>query len=134
MTIIGAHPDSVNYYFPLLNAPGADDDGSGTATILEAFRALVHVGYEPTRGPVEFHWWAGEEAGLLGASDVAEDYRNRGVNVGAVLNVDETAFVKANSTPAINLIEVGATESLNKWVSKLAKEYVDIGVKFSGMV
>lgn len=51
-----------------------------------------------------------------------------------MLNVDETAFVKANSTPAINLIEVGATESLNEWVRKLATEYVDIGVNFSGMV
>ncbi len=117
-----------------MNAPGADDDGSGTATILEAFRALVNVGYEPIHGPVEFHWWAGEEAGLLGSQDVAEDYQSRGVKVNGVLNVDETAFVKANSTPAINLVQVGATESLNKWVHKLAKEYVDIGVKFSGMV
>jgi len=67
VTIIGAHPDSVNLYFPLLNAPGADDNGSGTATILEAFRTLVSVGFEPVHGPVEFHWWAGEEAGLLGS-------------------------------------------------------------------
>jgi hypothetical protein len=35
-----------------------------------------------------------------------------------VLNVDETAFARANSTPAINLIEVAATEKLNKWVHK----------------
>ena len=134
MTIIGAHPDSVNILFPLLNAPGADDDGSGTATILEAFRTLVHIGYEPIHGPVEFHWWAGEEAGLLGSQDVAEDYRSRGIKIGGVLNVDETAFVKVNSTPAINLVEVGATESLNRWVYGLAKEYVDIDVKYSGMV
>ncbi|ORY22232.1 peptidase [Naematelia encephala] len=134
VTIIGSHLDSVNQYFPLLNAPGADDDGSGTATILEAFRSLVQVGYSPVDGPVEFHWWAGEEAGLLGSMDVAEDYKARGLNVGAVLNVDETAFIKVNSTPAINLIEVGATEKLNKWVHDLAKEYVDIGVKYSGMV
>lgn len=71
---------------------------------------------------------------MLGSMDVAEDYKARGVKVGGVLNVDETAFIRANSTPAINLIEVGATEKLNKWVHDLAKEYVDIGVKYSGMV
>jgi leucyl aminopeptidase len=124
----------VNFWFPLLDAPGADDNGSGTATILEAFRALVNVGFEPEHGPVEFHWTAGEEAGLLGALDIAEEYQSRGVRVNGVLNVDETAFIKANSTPAINLIKVGATEKLYKWVHKLAREYADVDVKFSGMV
>ena len=117
-----------------MNAPGADDDASGTASALEAFAALVTIGFEPEHGPVEFHWWAGEEAGLLGSSDVAEDYRRRGINVTAILNLDETAFVKANSTPAINLVEVGATPELLQWVHKLAEEYVDIGVKRSGMM
>lgn len=45
----------------LLHAPGADDDASGTATILEAFRTLVQVGYEPLSGPVEFHWLRGRK-------------------------------------------------------------------------
>lgn len=126
--------DSVNQYFVDLNAPGADDDASGTASILEAFRTLVAVGFEPVHGPVEFHWYGGEEAGLLGAVDVAADYKSKGIKVSGVLNVDETAYVKANSTRAINLIEVGATKELMDWVVDLAKEYVDIGVKTSGMV
>lgn len=134
VTVISAHLDSVNFWFPLLDAPGADDNGSGSATILEAFRALVNVGFEPEHGPVEFHWTAGEEAGLLGALDIAEEYKSRGIRVSGVFNVDETAFVKANSTPAINLIEVGATEKLNKWVYKLAREYADVDVKLSGMM
>lgn len=133
VTIVGAHPDSVNTLHPLLEAPGADDDASGTATTLEAFRALVHAGYEPVDGPVEFHWWSGEEAGLLGSQDVADDYLARGVKVRAVINVDETAFVRRNSTRAINIVQVGATPWLMEWVHKLG-EYVDIGVKDSGMV
>lgn len=62
----------------------------------------MNVGFEPVNGPVEFHWWAEEEAGLLGSGDVASDYKARGIRVGGVLNFDETAFVKANSIPAIN--------------------------------
>lgn len=44
---IGAHQDSVNLLLPMfLRSPGADDDGSGTVTILEAFRVLVASGIQ----------------------------------------------------------------------------------------
>jgi hypothetical protein len=57
LTILGAHQDSANYMFPLLPAPGADDDCSGTVTILETFHILAESGYIPKNGPVEFHWY-----------------------------------------------------------------------------
>jgi hypothetical protein len=38
ITIVGAHQDSMNYKNVFDAAPGADDDGSGTVTILEALR------------------------------------------------------------------------------------------------
>lgn len=72
LTILGAHQDSMNYYFPYLPAPGADDDGSGTVTILEAFRVLANSGYTPKHGPVEFIWFAAEEDGLLGSQAIAK--------------------------------------------------------------
>lgn len=65
VTIVGAHCDSTNM-LPFLRSPGADDDGSGTVTTLEAFRALVESGYKPET-PVEFHWYSAEEGGLLGS-------------------------------------------------------------------
>lgn len=38
---------------------GADDDGSGTVTILEAYRALLASDFTPNR-TVEFHWYSAE--------------------------------------------------------------------------
>ena len=38
---------------------GADDDGSGTVTILEAYRALIASDFRPIR-TVEFHWYSAE--------------------------------------------------------------------------
>lgn len=38
---------------------GADDDGSGSMTILESYRALLSAGFRPERS-VEFHWYAAE--------------------------------------------------------------------------
>jgi leucyl aminopeptidase len=54
--VIGAHQDSINGGNPSGGrSPGADDDGSGSVTILEAFRVLVTGGFDPVH-PVEFQW------------------------------------------------------------------------------
>jgi leucyl aminopeptidase len=85
LTILGAHQDSANYLFPLLPAPGADDDCSGTVSILEAFHVLAQTGYIPKSGPVEFHWYAGEEGGLLGSQAIARYKKEQGALIGAMI-------------------------------------------------
>lgn len=85
LTILGAHQDSANYLFPLLPAPGADDDCSGTVSILEAFRILAESGYTPKNGPVEFHWYAAEEGGLLGSQPIARYKKEEGARIGAMM-------------------------------------------------
>jgi len=127
LTIIGAHQDSANYLFPLLPAPGADDDGSGTVSILEAFRVLAQSGFQPKNGPVEFHWYAAEEGGLLGSQAIAADKKQQGANVGAMLEFDMTAYVARNSSPeSIGLIKTEADDALTLWVLGLSKEYISI--------
>jgi bacterial leucyl aminopeptidase len=68
-----------------LPAPGADDDCSGTVSILEAFRVLAHSGYIPQDGPVEFHWYAAEEAGLLGSQAIARYKKDSNAKIGAMM-------------------------------------------------
>lgn len=75
----------MNYLFPLLPAPGADDDGSGTVSILEAFRVLADSGFIPANGPVEFHWYAAEEGGLLGSQAIARYKKESGARIGAMM-------------------------------------------------
>ncbi|RKP27138.1 hypothetical protein SYNPS1DRAFT_13147 [Syncephalis pseudoplumigaleata] len=92
VVVIGAHQDSVNMWIPAFGrAPGADDDGSGTVTTLEAFRALVEGNFRPERS-VEFHWYSAEEAGLLGSQDVASAYNREGRKIVAMLQNDMTGF------------------------------------------
>jgi len=56
LVILGAHQDSINSNNPTTGrSPGADDDGSGSVTILEAFRVLAAGGFNPIY-PVEFQW------------------------------------------------------------------------------
>lgn len=94
--VIGAHQDSINLFFPsFLAAPGADDDGSGTVTILEALRVLLKSddiveGKMPNT--VEFHWYSAEEGGLLGSQAVFKSYHQQDRDVKAMLQQDMTGY------------------------------------------
>ncbi|KAL0061482.1 hypothetical protein AAF712_011705 [Marasmius tenuissimus] len=90
ITIFGAHLDSINSASRTGRAPGADDDGSGTVSLIETFRALVASGFKPST-PLEFHWYAGEEGGLLGSQAIATSYKNAGRQVKAMIQLDMVA-------------------------------------------
>jgi Zn-dependent M28 family amino/carboxypeptidase len=58
--VAGAHLDSV------LEGPGINDNGSGTAAILETAEQMAELGIEPTNA-VRFTFWGAEESGLVGS-------------------------------------------------------------------
>ncbi|PIL29245.1 hypothetical protein GSI_09294 [Ganoderma sinense ZZ0214-1] len=120
LVILGAHEDSINLRNPWTGrAPGADDDGSGTVNLLEVFRALVAADFRPST-PVEFHWYSGEEAGLLGSQAVAKAYRRAGTEVRAMLELDMTGYFKPGSKEVIALeadyMDAGETAFLKQLV------------------
>ncbi|EIE75733.1 hypothetical protein G6F46_005995 [Rhizopus delemar] len=127
LVIVGAHQDSVNMWFPSFGrSPGADDDGSGTVTILEAFRSLVHNGFKPER-PVEFHWYSGEEGGLLGSQAVSRKYSEEGKKVVAMLQNDMTGFIgKSKEKEVIGIVTDHVDEKLTEFLKTLVDNYADI--------
>jgi Zn-dependent M28 family amino/carboxypeptidase len=60
MIVVGAHLDSVP------DGPGINDNGSGSAAVLDAALRLAASTDQPTRR-VRFAFWAAEENGLLGS-------------------------------------------------------------------
>lgn len=68
----------------------ADDDGSGTTSILDAFRVLAASSFTPTNSAVEFHWYSAEEGGLLGSQAVAKVYEANKVDVKGMIQMDMT--------------------------------------------
>ncbi len=75
------------------DAPGANDDASGTAVSLECARVLSRYRFPAT---IVFLAVAGEEQGLLGARNFARTAKSEGRNIAAVLNND---IVGGNRTP-----------------------------------
>jgi hypothetical protein len=67
------------------DAPGANDDGSGTAVSLESARVLTHLKFPAT---IIFLAVAGEEQGLNGSHHFAKTAKEHGWQIEAVLNND----------------------------------------------
>jgi hypothetical protein len=87
IVLVTGHYDSRNSD-PLDNtgiAPGANDDGSGTAVSLECARVLSKLKFP---GTIIFLTVAGEEQGVYGSKGFAEFAKSQGWNVEAVLNND----------------------------------------------
>ncbi|KAI0259270.1 peptidase [Gloeopeniophorella convolvens] len=125
VVITGAHQDSTNLW-PFLPAPaGADDDGSGSVTILEAYRALIASNFRPVEH-VEFHWYSAEEGGLLGSQAVAKAYEAKHVNVIAMSQFDMTAWVKSGTREEVGIIVDFVDPDVTAFNKQLVDAYLDI--------
>jgi hypothetical protein len=83
--VIGAHLDSVPA------GPGINDNGSGSASILEMAIQFAALGIKPKR-TTQFAWWGAEEVGLLGSRNyVANLSSTEASNTSAMLNFDMLA-------------------------------------------
>ncbi|HEY6215570.1 MAG TPA: M28 family metallopeptidase [Pyrinomonadaceae bacterium] len=67
------------------DAPGANDDASGTAAVLEMARVMAKYEFDAT---IVFMAVAGEEQGLLGSTHFAEEAKKQNWNVDAMFTND----------------------------------------------
>lgn len=81
------------------DAPGANDDGSGTAAVIECARVMSRHGFPAT---IIFVAVSGEEQGLLGANFMSEKAKKENWNIEAVLNNDIMGSNNSNETNIIN--------------------------------
>lgn len=124
IVILGAHIDSTAFW-NRNNAPGADDNATGTAAIMEAFRILIESGqkFEHT---IEFHGYAAEELGLIGSSELASQYRKEGRQVISMMQLDMNGFVVRNNEPRVTLVSNNTNADLTDSLAKLTDLYLDI--------
>lgn len=80
-------------------APGANDDGSGVATVMECARIMSKHSFPAT---IIFVAVSGEEQGLLGSGYLADKAKKENWNIDAMLNND---IVGSNNSNETNIIE-----------------------------
>jgi Peptidase family M28 len=149
--IISGHLDNMrsNVMDRTGDAPGANDDASGVAAVMECARIMSKRSFPAT---VIFVAVSGEEQGLLGANFMAEKAKKQNWNIEAVLNNDIMGSNNSNETHIINNTKIrvfseafsildtgrammnirnlglendGKARQLARYVKEIAERYVD---------
>lgn len=106
--------------------PAADDCASGSSVVFEALRVFVKAKFVPSR-PIEFHFYAAEEVGLLGSKEISTFYANNKVPVFAYLNLDQSGYVKPGTSPSIGLVTDYTSADASEFLKKTVQAYTTIG-------
>jgi hypothetical protein len=85
--IVGGHHDSYSSGDPMIFAPGADDNASGIAAVLEIARVIKANNYQP-ESTIKFITFGAEEYGLIGSYDYALKAYNANMNIKIMINHD----------------------------------------------
>jgi hypothetical protein len=129
--VVGAHFDSYTFdssVDPGAVAPGADDNASGTAAVLECARVLSNYAFDRTLVFVAFN---AEEVGLFGSEYYATTARARGDDIRAMINLDMVAYesdgvpdaLAGGNSPSYHLAELMAAK---------AAKYTSVKMEASG--
>ena len=114
--LLSAHFDSFD------GGSGATDNGTGSLTMLEAFRLLTKVYPNPKRTILVGHWTA-EEHGLVGSRAYTEDHPEVVEGLQALFNQD-AGTGRILSIGAGGLPNAGA--HLQQWMAKLPAEFTSV--------
>ena len=100
-------------------APGADDNGSGTVSVLEAARVLLQQNYKKT---LKFCLFSGEEQGLYGSYSYVQV--SAGDKIGAALNLDMISYQEPGYNLRIGVFPKQGQIALYNKVNMLQQLYV----------
>jgi Peptidase family M28/PDZ domain/PA domain len=129
--IIGAHYDHLGrgYYDSLAPSqigqihPGADDNASGTAGVLELARLLAPMKGQLRRG-ILFACFAGEELGLLGSADWAKEPTLPLGDAVAMINMDMIGRIRDSK------VYIGGTGTGSTFLNLLEQDQKNSDFKF----
>ena len=121
VVVLGAHLDSINASGSGFAAPGADDNASGSAGLLEAARRLAGGDFEHS---IRFVWFSAEELGLIGSFAHAQSLLTEGVQPVAMLNMDMIAHLEPGDAFDLDLADNNTNATLNQFVRDVAAAYV----------
>jgi len=127
--VIGAHYDSrsTSSTSPTQRAPGADDNGSGSAAILEILKVFTELIAEEgfsTRCKLIFVLFAGEEQGLVGSAALATSYVNAGVDLTAMINLDMIGYPDSSFPQTLYWMSGSTTPALTTLAFELTRTYL----------
>ncbi|TVQ13599.1 MAG: M28 family peptidase [Bacteroidetes bacterium] len=117
--VLGGHYDSYSYSG---DAPGADDNASGTSGVMEIARILSEYDFERT---IVFCAFSGEEYGLYGSAAYAGRSAQRGKDILGYFNMDMIGYLKpGNTTMVTSLIYPETAQELADFYTQIVSVYL----------
>lgn len=126
--VVSAHMDTMESYSS--PKPGADDDGSGSVTVLETARAVLASGMQ-FKKPIYFMWFAAEEEGLVGSYYVVSQFTAKGIPIDGVLHFDMTGYRHNNEDTMWLVNDSHVNKNLTRYLKSLIETYVKQEVKYT---
>lgn len=120
--VLGGHYDSVttdNFSDPDAPAPGAEDNASGVAGVLEAARILADV---DTERSIIFACWSGEEEGLWGSRHFVRNAVAESLDIVLYLNMDCIGYDAPPLPDAIVFADSSAL-AVAAWMCDIARDH-----------
>jgi hypothetical protein len=110
------------------SAPGAVDDASGVAAVLELARVMSRYEFDKS---IMFVAFSGEEMGLVGSKDYAQKARKKKLNIEAVLNNDIIGSdVSGNGNAANHILNVFSADPNDSSSRALARYFKDAAERY----
>jgi hypothetical protein len=126
--VVSGHYDSMpsDIMDPAADAPGADDDASGTAVSILAARALA-----PTRAraTLVFAAVAGEEQGLLGGKRLLEWLTKQGYTVGGMITCDIVGATNGSPDRRVRVFSEGGPDGIDSPGRQMARLVEEVAGK-----
>ncbi|MGH8073338.1 MAG: M20/M25/M40 family metallo-hydrolase, partial [Lysobacter sp.] len=124
IVVLGGHLDSISSSGSgnNMDAPGADDDASGIATLTEVIMVALAGDWKPRR-TVKFMGYAAEEVGLRGSNAIAQSFANQGQDVVGVLQLDMTNYASGASVD-MQLLTDYSNAGLQQFLRDIFDEYL----------
>lgn len=121
VVMVGAHLDSIVNGDPNARSPGADDNASGSAAVLEIARILSQYEFERT---IRFAWWSAEEFQLAGSDNYALRMASAGENIVAYVNTDMNSYRAPGDPLSMTYITNDSTVSLMNTLIQATNTYL----------
>jgi len=121
VVVVGAHIDSIASRTD--DAPGADDNGSGSSVLLELAR-IIGFGGVKFKNTIRLVLFTGEEQGLYGSAAIAKRWKQEKVDIICMLNADMMGYKRKGEPVTFALVARNSDRGLLDIVNTATETYM----------
>ena len=118
--VLGAHYDSTGDQGAEGPAPGADDNASGTAAVLESARAFAESGHRPAE-TIIFVAFTAEEDGLKGSRAFVQAIKDEGKSIADMVCLDVIGYLEPETASDLSVTSSEFPPGVDALIAKLGE-------------